>query len=161
MTKAIEKGTMVEVCTTNRGKARGHLAERWVESYGVVLEELPRPISGHRVARVRALHPHEVEEMARLRDEIENGTYTDADGCRRWNMGNAVPSWSFEEAGLEMTAAERAAYDRDVRRSIEGYKEARANRTPEERAEEEYEMRAAFGPGEEVVNILTGERTRT
>ena len=31
--------------------------------------------------------------------------------------------------------------------------------TPEEIAEERFEMRAALGPGVEVVNIVTGERT--
>jgi hypothetical protein len=31
---------------------------------------------------------------------------------------------------------------------------------PEERAEQISEMRAAFGPGETVVNILTGEITK-
>ena len=44
-------------------------------------------------------------------------------------------------------------------RFIEEYKKNRANRSAEEIAEERYEMRAAFGPGETVVNILTGERT--
>ena len=37
--------------------------------------------------------------------------------------------------------------------------ENRKNRSEEEVAEEHAEMRAAFGPGETVVNILTGERT--
>ena len=45
-------------------------------------------------------------------------------------------------------------------RVIEEYKKNRANRSAEEIAEERYEMRAAFGPGETVVNILTGERTK-
>jgi len=44
-------------------------------------------------------------------------------------------------------------------RFIEEYKKNRANRSAEEIAEERYEMRAAFGPGETVVNVLTGERT--
>ena len=45
-------------------------------------------------------------------------------------------------------------------RFIEEYKKNRANRSAEEIAEERYEMRAAFGPGETVVNVLTGERTK-
>jgi hypothetical protein len=35
---------------------------------------------------------------------------------------------------------------------------SRRRRTAEERAEHAYELRAAFGPGVKVVNILTGER---
>ena len=45
-------------------------------------------------------------------------------------------------------------------RFIEEWKKNRANRSAEEIAEERYEMRAAFGPGETVVNVLTGERTK-
>ena len=41
------------------------------------------------------------------------------------------------------------------------YAEARARRTPEQIAEERFEMMAAFGPGVEVVNVITGERTTT
>ena len=41
------------------------------------------------------------------------------------------------------------------------YKENQANRSDEQRAEEAFEMRAAFGPGETVVNVITGETTRT
>jgi hypothetical protein len=33
--------------------------------------------------------------------------------------------------------------------------------TDEQRAEEAFEMRAAFGPGETVVDIVTGERFYT
>ena len=39
------------------------------------------------------------------------------------------------------------------------YREARKNRTPEQIAEEAFELRAAFGPGETVVDVITGERT--
>ena len=38
------------------------------------------------------------------------------------------------------------------------YRENRKNRTAEEIAEERFEMRAAFGPGETIVNVITGER---
>lgn len=161
MLKRIEKGALVEVFTTNGGKITGTLYESWTESYGVTLEELPRPIDGARVSRVRALNPYEVERRDELCDKIANDTYVDADGCRRWNMGNPVPYWSFEEAGLPMTSHERVAYDRATARSIEDYREARANMSPAAREEELAEMRAEFGPGERVVNILTGEVTVT
>jgi hypothetical protein len=42
--------------------------------------------------------------------------------------------------------------------SIESYRRAQANISAEQRAEQIAEMRAAFGPGEVVVDVLTGER---
>ena len=158
MLKTIEKGATVEVWTTNGGHTTGTLYESYTESYGVTLCEHARSIPAERVSRVRKLSPYEVEERERLRDKIENDTYTDERGCRRWNMGNAVPSWSFEEAGIEMTSTERAAYEADTAESIERYRESMARRSPEEVEEAHAEARAAFGPGETVVNILTGER---
>lgn len=56
--------------------------------------------------------------------------------------------------------ATRYARDIHMAKSIEDYKEARAARTAEQIAEERFEMLAAFGEGETVVNILTGETTK-
>lgn len=50
------------------------------------------------------------------------------------------------------------AKDREV---IEAYRRAQALRTPEQIAEQQFEMRAAFGPDVDVINVITGERTRT
>ena len=66
----------------------------------------------------------------------------------RYGMVNAVT-----------VATTRIVEREETDRFIEEYKKNRANRSAEEVAEERYEMRAAFGPGETVVNILTGERT--
>jgi hypothetical protein len=41
------------------------------------------------------------------------------------------------------------------------YRAAQAARTPEQIAEHAYELRAAFGAGETVVNVITGERSTT
>lgn len=158
MLKRIEKGAVVEVFTTNGGRITGTLYESWTESYGVTLCELERPIDGGRVERVRELRPYEVERREELREKIETDTFTDGCGCRRWNMGNPVPYWCFEEAGILMTSTERVAYDAATAEVIKGYREAMARRTPEEVEEAHAEARAEFGPGEVVVNILTEER---
>lgn len=60
--------------------------------------------------------------------------------------------------------AQRAAFEAGRLCSscvIAQYRKAQANRTPEQIAEHQYELRAAFGPGETVVNMLTGETTTT
>ena len=41
------------------------------------------------------------------------------------------------------------------------YREAQANRSPEQIAEEQFEARAAFGPGETIVNVFTGTEFTT
>ena len=66
----------------------------------------------------------------------------------RYGMVNAVT-----------VATTRIVEREETDRFIEEYKKNRANRSAEEVAEERYEMRAAFGPDQTVVNILTGERT--
>ncbi len=101
-------------------------------------------------------------QAARLRSLIENDTHLDEAGCLRWNMGNAVPAATYRDAyGEDMPEMMLAAYKRCTAASIERYRKARANRTPEQRAEEAFERRAAFGPGVELVDVLTGERIRT
>ena len=78
----------------------------------------------------------------------------------RCPMDDMTPDWY--NMGI-ITEAEKSATDaaRKIMDSafIAEWKEARNNRTDEEIAEERFEMRAAFGAGETVVNVITGERT--
>ena len=55
-------------------------------------------------------------------------------------------------------AIQQARYEAYVAKSIEAYRQRRKGReyTPEEL----FEMRAAFGPGATVVDVLTGKRTK-
>ena len=57
------------------------------------------------------------------------------------------------DAGIQ-----RARYERYVTRTIEQYKARVAGRRHTQ--EELGEMRAAFGPGATVINVLTGETTK-
>jgi hypothetical protein len=52
----------------------------------------------------------------------------------------------------------RKAREINDARCIAAYIEGRKNMTEEAKAEEMFEMRAAFGEGETVVNMITGER---
>jgi hypothetical protein len=55
--------------------------------------------------------------------------------------------------------------DDRIKKFLEESRAAQAARSPEEIAEQEaehaFELRAAFGPGVEVVNVITGRRTVT
>jgi hypothetical protein len=85
-----------------------------------------------------------------------DATFTD--GVYRWKSnGNVPPLDLLEIAGVpaDVLATCRAAYDKETRAALDAYREARRNGPS---AEELYEMRAAFGPGETVVDVITGER---
>ena len=104
------------------------------------------------------------DEKARLMNELDE--FEIVDGVCRWKVnGNCVPTDILEfycEAGVitpEVLHDTESAALKDMEAFIEQYKEARANRSPEEIAEERAEMRAAFGPGEWVLNVFTGEVT--
>jgi hypothetical protein len=56
---------------------------------------------------------------------------------------------------------EGLCYDHHTEKVLAEYRKAQAKRTPEQLAEEAFELRAAFGEGVEVVNVVTGKRTRT
>jgi hypothetical protein len=89
-------------------------------------------------------------------------TYTDDNGIIRWKSNDQIPfADKLEEFGLssyeikvhtDLRNNEVSAFIRDV------YIPARENMTEEQKAEEAAERRAAFGPGEEVINVITGER---
>ncbi len=81
------------------------------------------------------------------------------DGVWYWlTNGAVIPHTCWTEAGLPIPEGQEAARAEDVRRSVEEYRETMRNHVPD--AEELYEMRAAFGEGAEVVNVLMGKVTR-
>ncbi len=96
------------------------------------------------------------KEAARNREKIETETY-DIDGVKYWKTNDSpVPYWVYDEAGLDCPEIQREAHDRHVGESIAEYREQMKNHVYSE--EELFEMRAAFGPGVTVVNVLTGKK---
>jgi hypothetical protein len=91
-----------------------------------------------------------------------SGTVTD--GVFRWNSNGNVPPQDIlnllqaEEAIDFDMEATQAAREADTTAFLAEYREAQKNHTPS--AEEMFEMRAAFGPGTTVVNVITGRKTR-
>jgi hypothetical protein len=90
--------------------------------------------------------------------------YKDAHGIYRWKSNDRVPfdnmlqSWGVTGLDLFLHQVERAA---DTERFLAEYRVAQSERTAEQLAEEAFEMRAAFGPGQTIVNIITGEGIKT
>jgi hypothetical protein len=99
-------------------------------------------------------HAHDIEhERVRV----------DEEGIARWiSNGHAVPRESaliLHGLGLALDiGATKAAEEAETREFLAAYRERMAGHVPD--AEELAEMRAAFGPGATVVNVITGQETQ-
>ena len=86
----------------------------------------------------------------------------------RWNRSGRVPPEDIlrdfyglgliTEGVLNQSMVEAEI---DTAKAIAEYRAARSQISDEQRAEEAFEMRAAFGPGAEVVDIITGQKIIT
>ncbi len=99
------------------------------------------------------------KELAGIRADLESGRITiDDAGVARNSIGRVVMSDMLEKIALVTdkvdVRATLAARELEVGESLREY---RANKCPPS-AEEMAEMRAAFGAGAVVVNVLTGEK---
>ena len=99
------------------------------------------------------------KELTRIRQELEQGRITiDKNGVARNQIGRVLMNDLLEKLTYITDAvdaeATAAAREEEVERSLAAY---RANAKPAGK-EAKKEMRAAFGKGQTVVNILTGER---
>ena len=90
-------------------------------------------------------------------------------GVIRWcSNDRCVPLDMCEKMQWYNMDAQRAADERDTSAFIAAYKQQQAafeaDTSPEAmaaKAEQDFERRAAFGPGVEVVNVVTGRRYKT
>ena len=87
---------------------------------------------------------------------IQESTH-DANGIFRWKSNNAVVPTSIledAEAAPEVIKANKAARDKE----LDAFVAELRSRPPRQPSDEEmFEMRAAFGRGATVVNVLTGQ----
>ena len=106
------------------------------------------------------------KEINKIWDQASQGEILlTEDRAAYWKAsGNFLPSECIEKLmhtpyktviSAEATARAREKQDKKV---IERYRQAQAKRSTEQRAEEMAEMRAAFGTGSTIVDILTGEQ---
>ena len=103
--------------------------------------------------------PDFLAERARdLRSKLQSDTFVTDDGAVHWNSNpQAVIAPSlFREAYAEVPEGQQAAYERYLDAAVSDYVRHRQEHGYSD--EERYEMRAAFGPNETVVDVLTGER---
>jgi hypothetical protein len=85
-------------------------------------------------------------------------------GVLRWKANDRVPPQDCLEdfqaigCGFDLEGSGRVR-ESEQTAFLKDYAASELDRKPS--AEERFEMRAAFGPGQNVVNVLTGRRTRT
>ena len=99
------------------------------------------------------------KELAKIEADLNAGRITiDENGIARNCIGRVLMADLLEKLALVTdkadVAATNAAREAEVAKDLESY---RANKKPHT-AEELAEMRAAFGPGTTVVDVLTGEK---
>jgi hypothetical protein len=116
--------------------------------------------------------------VGKPKDEVTrefNEEVTVTDGIVRWNnSNNVVPKdwlYDFRDLGLiptEFIESSLVAKDIDTTKFVKEYIDTRkkwAKEDPEGYAEAQREMqfeaRAAMGPGEDMVNVITGEKFTT
>ena len=109
--------------------------------------------------------------MTYVLDKFEAGEVHIQNGACGWLMsdGEFRPLMSdamqeLKDAGLVDTqTVTRTAVAREAHTKafLEEYRVAQLNRSAEQIREERFEALAAYGPGETVVNIITGERYTT
>lgn len=103
-------------------------------------------------------------EAVRLAGQVKDESHTTlTGGVMRWTSNGRVPpadivtlAASIFEA-VDVEACDKAR-DEETQAFLAEY---RRNNDRPATAEERFEMRAAFGPGVEVVNMITGRRTQT
>lgn len=100
-------------------------------------------------------------ELAKVKEDLSSGRITiDESGVARNCIGRVLMEDLLEKVLLITdkadAAATQAAYEAEIKADLEAY---RVNKKPS-CAEELDEMRAAFGEGTTIVDILTGEEIR-
>ena len=120
---------------------------------GTKMTRLQRELSGSLGAFWKSSAEKELEQ---IREDFETGKITvDENGVARNRIGRILMSDLLEKLTY-ITDKVEAAREAETDAFLESYRKANHRRS----AEELSEMRAAFGTGTTVVDIITGERIR-
>lgn len=126
----------------------------------MLYRELPMPQVGDKNAKRPAfgINERDVREALRLREQFRTAAYEDG-GVLRWKSNDrCVPMHCFEDAFCEPPALQQETVRAEDAAAIADY--IARNKGRQRSPEELFEMRAAFGEGATVVDVLTGDRTQ-
>lgn len=94
----------------------------------------------------------------RKRLQCAESAYMDEAGVRRWLSNDAVvPPFVYDDALIRVPAHQQAAYDEETSQTLANYRAMLRARTPAQVAQDLLDIRAAFGPDDTVIDIITGE----
>lgn len=124
--------------------------------YNPIPETMPTPFAA---TGKRDIFRCELERAERLREKFITDTY-EKNGALFWKSNDApVPMDCFGDAFVEAPAEQARACEEDTKAFVKEYRRTRSNGKIS--AEQRFEMRAEFGPGETVVDVITGQKFRT
>lgn len=111
----------------------------------------------------RKIHAWERAEIERTRADMTNPDKAVVrEGVRYWRISDGtervLPPFVYKDAYVECPPEQVRAYEAESAKSLAAYRKSMENHRYSD--EEMFEMRAAFGPGTTVVNVLTGKRTK-
>ena len=105
-----------------------------------------------------------VEQIEEMEERYEKKEFTIENGAAMWECGNYLPMDCLaavingKYGHLVDVEAHEEALDAQNEESIQEYRERMKNHVYTE--EELFEMRAAFGEGTEIVDVITGNKIR-
>jgi hypothetical protein len=108
----------------------------------------------------------DMHKNARNIEMFDTDAFVDMLGIPRWKSNNRVPfddmlqTWLRAGKQFDYEAATMKR-NQQSKKFIAEHKISQAERTSEQIAEERAMARGEFGPGESVVNVITGERYTT
>ncbi len=102
-----------------------------------------------------------VKRIVSLRNDFINNTTQDGDVLRWKSNDRCVPLSIFKEAFVKPKQAQVDAANAEDKAAIELYIKNQQNLTAEQKSEQAFEMRAAFGEGKTIVNSITGQQYKT
>jgi hypothetical protein len=126
----------------------------WAAVSMPTLELLPLPKDLSALART---------DVEKLRNRMMDPAKTTwKDGALHWQFEDGTlralsPEMQFRDAYITPPARQQAVYDAELKATLRHMRTQRRALPPDAR----FEMRAAFGPGVKVQNVLTGETWET
>ena len=102
------------------------------------------------------MYEWQIKEMKKKAQRIQTETH-EINGVLYWDSNaRPVPVDCFEDAGLPVPSRQEQACEDHSNAFFAQYRKDMANHQPSD--EELFEMRSAFGEGETVINVVTGQR---
>lgn len=158
------------VFSPDNGHTRVFIMNKVVENYWISKDEAVNKakelhcdflIQGKDDISERIAEHNKITTPFLLKQKIITDSYVGDQGQLLWKSNDrCIPENTFRDAEMPMPLSQKECIEIQTKAIIKKYKKDQLNKTPEQREEEIAEMRAAFGSGETVINVITGEKIK-